>query len=551
MLALNGNRIKRRLPLYEYQIEGCNKVEEEWEKFNRVLGACATGGGKSLLVGELIARRVERGQRCLMLAHQRKLVSQFSQVTERDFGIWSTMEMGGRRSEDSPLVCATVQTMVSRIRSGHINPEEFDMVVWDESHHCSSETHMEIDRAFPHAKHIGITATPVASGQRDLMKWFDVKAFDVKLTWLIEHGYLCRLENLNIPINIQVDDSEVRSGDFKEEMLGSAIDPYLEGCADWLATAPEAQGRASLIFQPLIRTSKRFVELLKERGLKAAHIDGTMGDDERERILRDFALGNITHLSNSMLLTEGVDMPWVSLILNLRLTKSWVLYCQIIGRGTRLFSPLKNGLKGTKWGHKESCLVVDPLWLCEEINPMRLPNLISADEEDAAAIDAVMKKQMAKGGKGDLMAAAGDVKAQKEEALRMRMEANSKRKSRLVDACEFFLRMGQPEFGEYEALNDNEARPIKSSLSEKQMNWLTKSKFDLDSIKNYGHAKHVLNALGERAKSGLSTLAQISYASSLGMDKDEAFRMSFKDISSWIDSHAPPKPSYMKNWKRH
>lgn len=541
LAAFNGTKIKRRLPLYEYQLDGCDKVEEAWEEFPRALGACATGGGKSLLAGEIIARQVERGNRCLMLAHQRSLVDQFAFVTERDFGIWSTVEMGGRRSEESPLVCATTQTMVSRIRNGDMNPEDFSVVIWDESHHCSSNTHQEIAKAFPHAKHLGITATPVASGQRDLMKWFDVKAFDIKLTWLIENGYLCRLENLNIPINIRVDDSEIRAGDFKEEQIGSAIDPYLEGCSEWLATAPEAQGRACLIFQPLIRTSKRFTELLLKRGLKAAHIDGTMNDEERKRILRDFALGNITHLSNSMLLTEGVDMPWVNLILNLRLTRSWTLFVQIIGRGTRLFDPAKNGLKGTTWPKKESCLIVDPLWQCDEINPMKLPNLVSADEEEAKAIEAVMRKQMAGGKKGDLMAAIGDLKALKEEQLAQRMAANAKKKARFVDCVEFFSRCHMPELVDYEPLNDTEARPAASSLTEKQKSWLEKSRFQLDGI-CYGQAKKILDTLGERAKNRKGTVAQIKYSISLGYPEDKAWEADFDTLSAYIEKNKPEQP---------
>jgi len=544
--ALSGSKITRRLPLHPYQLDGVLKTEAAWEECDRALGVCATGGGKSLLAGELIARRVGNGERCLMLAHTRKLVSQFSEVTERDYGIWSTMDMGGSYSQDSPLVCSTVQSMVARIRDGHINPEEFSMVTWDEGHHALTATHQEIANAFPHAKHFGITATPMASGQRDLMQFFQQKAFDVSLQWLIENGYLARLENLNIPITIEVK-SDTKTGDFREEEVGAAIEPYLEQCAKWIATAPEAKGKCSLVFQPLRQTSRKFIGMLKDMGVNCEHVDGEMSDYERKRIQYQLEMGEIDLVSNAMLWTEGIDIPPVNLLMNLRLTKSWVLFCQIIGRATRLFDPSRNGLPGTKWGRKDSALIVDPLWLCDEHNPMRMPALIAKDKTEAEEIENEMKKQMAAGRKGDVIEAAATAKNLREEALRARLEANAKRKSRLLSCAQFFANTHLPDWASYEPLNDLEARPIKY-LTEKQAGWLQRSGLDMSSISNMGQAKKVLDTLGERFEKGLATAKQAAFAVSLGMPEDQAWAMPFAQMKEWLDKNAPPAP--WKKWKK-
>lgn len=539
MLAhFNGSKIQRRLPLRPYQSQGCDSIEDAWKDSDLVLAELATGAGKSLLAGELIARRVERGERCLMLAHTRKLVEQFAQVTEKDYGIWSTIEMGQSRSEDSPLVCASVQTLKNRLRKEKFSTDEFSLVIWDESHHVLSATHQEIAKAFPHAKHLGITATPMASGQRDLMKFFQTKACSVKLDWLIQNGFLARLEHLNIPISIRIK-SEAKTGDITEEECGAAIEPYLESCAEWLATSPEAKGKCSLVFQPLIQTSMKFVAMLKERGVKAEHMDGTMDSEKRARILKSYMMGDIHVISNSMLLTEGVDLPPVNLLMNLRCTRSWVLWCQMIGRATRLFDPAKNGLPGTKWGKKDSALIVDPLWICDDLNPMKMPNLIAKDEEEAKAIEKEMKKQAKSGGKSDLIEAMNSVSAEREETLRRRLEAMAKRKSRLVDSVEFFVNaIHRPDLAEWEPMSQKDLAP----LTDGQRSCLEKNGIDLESIKGFGHASMLIDNLKrERWDKDLATLKQVKYALSLGADEGWAWKATFKEVSEYLNSNAPKK----------
>ena len=73
-------------------------------------------------------------------------------------------------------------------------------------------------------------------------------------------------------------------------------------------------------------------------------------------------------------------------------------------------------------------------------------------------------RDAAERGEADLLKARADARAEREERLRQKLEAMAKRRSRLVNAMDFFARMHMPELAEYEPLNDEEARP-KSSLT--------------------------------------------------------------------------------------
>jgi superfamily II DNA or RNA helicase len=519
--ALTGSPVIRRHKPHPYQTEAIEKTQEAWKENDRVLGCCATGGGKTYIAGELIARNWERGGRTLMLAHTRELVFQFARATEANFGIWSTVEAGGTRADESPLVCSTVQSCINRLRKGILKAEDYSLIVWDESHHVMSQTHLEIAKYFPHAKHFGITATPVRTDLKDLLQFFDCKAFDIPMTQLIGDGYLSRLVIKNIPIHIRLERTK-NSGDISEEDVAHAIEPYLESCAD--ALVEHGKGRCSLVFTPLISTSIKFCGMLKERGMKAEHVSGQTDTDEQKAIKRRFEMGETEVVTNSMIWSEGLDIRPINLLMSLRPTSSWSLYTQCVGRCTRTFDPVKDGLPGTRWPLKTESIILDPLWLYDQ-HIQRPETLFAANEEEAKEIGKKLKEK--KGG-GDLLAAFGDMMHEREEALKKRLEAMSQRKSREIDALELSVALHIPELAEYEPLS----RWEKEAMTQGQREFLLKNKIDLSTVKDRGHASKICDALIARVKSGMGTIAQAHYATSLG--HPDAYNRSFEDLGIFI-----------------
>lgn len=88
------------------------------------------------------------------------------------------------------------------------------------------------------------------------------------------------------------------------------------------------------MFLPLVKTSQKFRDILNEKGFKAAEVNGN--SEDRAEVLQDFENDKYNVLCNSMLLTEGWDCPSVDCVVVLRPTKVRGLYCQMVGRGTRL-----------------------------------------------------------------------------------------------------------------------------------------------------------------------------------------------------------------------
>jgi superfamily II DNA or RNA helicase len=73
----------------------------------------------------------------------------------------------------------------------------------------------------------------------------------------------------------------------------------------------------------------------REHGIKAEHIDGNTPRGERDTVLARLAAGDITVVSNCMVLTEGWDLPDLGCCVLARPTKKMGLYRQMGGRVLR------------------------------------------------------------------------------------------------------------------------------------------------------------------------------------------------------------------------
>ena len=224
-------------------------------------------------------------------------------------------------------------------RLDRFKPDHFGTIIIDEAHHALSPSYRNVIDYFDGAKVLGVTATPDRGDMKNLGEVFDSLAYEYRITQAIKQGYLCKIKALTIPLKLDLSGVGIAAGDYKAGEVGTALDPYLDQIADQMAE--HCMNRKTVVFLPLIATSQKFRGILEKRGFRAAEVNGD--SEDRAEILADFEAGKYNVLCNSMLLTEGWDCPSVDCIVVLRPTKVRGLYCQMVGRGTRL-SPGKDHL---------------------------------------------------------------------------------------------------------------------------------------------------------------------------------------------------------------
>ena len=218
-------------------------------------------------------------------------------------------------------------------------------------------------------------------------------------------------------------------------------------------------------------------------------------------------------LCNSMLLTEGWDCPSVDCVVVLRPTKVRSLYSQMVGRGTRLYPG------------KEHLLLLDFLWHTERHELCHPANLICENEEVAQKMTANLEEA---GCPIDIEAAekqaAGEVIAQREEALAKRLEEMKHRKKKLVDPFQFEMSIQAEDLSGYKPSFGWEMAPP----SDKQKEILEKHGIFPDEIENAGKAAKLLERLKTRKEEGLTTPKQIRFLESRG----------FQHVGTWTFEQA-------------
>lgn len=498
--------------LRPYQEESVRAVRREWEDGRmRTLLVLPTGCGKTIVFCRLAELSVEAGKRVLILAHREELLGQAADKLKRATGLVCAREKAEETCLGSffRVVVGSVQTLQREKRLHAFPPDYFDVIIIDEAHHALAAGYRQVLDYFPAARVLGVTATPDRGDRRDLGQVFDSLAYEYTLPQAVREGYLCPIKALTVPLKMDLTGVAMQNGDYKTGDLGDAIEPYLERIADVIDE--QCQGRQTVIFLPLVRTAQKMRDALCARGIRAEEVHGESAG--RAQTLAAFARGDIQVLCNAMLLTEGWDCPSVSCVVVLRPTKSRALYCQMVGRGTRL-APGKTEL-----------LLLDFLWMTERHTLCRPAHLLAKTEEVAQAMEkrledaAAVPEQVAMDLTELEEMAETDVVRQREEALAKALDEMKKRKRTLVDPLQFAMSIQAEDLAAYTPTFAWEGGPP----TEKQLAALEKYGIYAGEVQSAGQAQALLDKLAIRRQSGLTTPKQIRFLEGRG----------FQHVGTW------------------
>ena len=495
------------MELRPYQQEAREAIFEQWDGgVLKTLLVLPTGCGKTIVFAKVTEDCVRRGDRVLILAHRGELLEQAADKIRQSTGLGCAVEKAEETCMGSwfRVVVGSVQTMMREKRLGQFPEDYFQTIIIDEAHHCISDSYQKVLNHFSSAKILGVTATPDRGDMRNLGSYFESLSYEYTLPKAIKEGYLSPIRALTIPLKIDMTGVGVQAGDFKASDISTALDPYLQGIAQEMEKY--CKDKKTVVFLPLVKTSQKFRDLLNAHGFRAAEVNG--GSQDRSEVLEAFDRGEYNVLCNSMLLTEGWDCPSVDCVVVLRPTKVRSLYCQMVGRGTRL-SPGKDHL-----------LLLDFLWHTERHELCHPASLICQDEEVAKKMTEHIEQA---GCPVDIeeaeKTAAEDVVAQREEALAKQLEEMKRRKKKLVDPLQFEMSIQAEDLSGYVPAFGWEMGPP----SEKQKATLEKLGILPDQIENAGKAAKILDRLDKRKEEGLTTPKQIRFLEGRG----------FQHVGTW------------------
>lgn len=508
----------------------------------------------TVLFSHIASREVQRGGRVLILAHTDELLEQARDKLFRATGLISDKEKADEMaSQSAKVVVASVQTLSRKTRLMGFRDDHFSLVIVDEAHRSLAESYQRILRYFHFGAHavaeewempppdlptihkakiLGVTATPDRGDKRSLGEFFQGVAYEYGLLQGVRDGYLVRPIVRNVPIKIDLKGIKRIAGDLSAEDLAIRITPFLKAIASAIKT--EAGNRKTVVFTPSVETARLVAEACRENGLLADFVSG--GCTDRDHKIAAFDKGPAgSVIACAMLLVEGWDCDTASCVCILRPTKIRSMFVQAVGRTTRPLSGLIDRLSTAEErveaiakSAKPNCMILDPLWLSDNLELIRPVDLVITKKEIREKIEDL---------DGDLISEAEKAERDLLKSLEKAAKKHSRKTSRTVDPLVFAVNVGDNALKEYTPVEPWEA----TAPDQDQINFLKENGIDTSQVLCRGHAAKIMERLKSRKNLGLCTPKQMNFLIKMGISENEAALTSFdnarKIIYRRVSSH--------------
>lgn len=324
----------------EYQIEGCDKISQLYQKgIKRIVRQLPTGAGKTKEFSMLTARFIAKiNSGVLILVNREVLAKQTISTLYNDFGIKADAIMAGAKSSGHRQVkVSMVETAFKRLSKDSQYFGKIGLLIVDEAHYGEFK---KIYSYFPNSLIIAVTATPVFSTKKDPMKnYFDEIVVGPSVQDIINLGSLVSNETFVIK-GVNTKKFGVKNGEYDQHQMGSEYSNYKHVHNTVDAYKKLCNNEKTIIFNCNIEHSKLVMNAFIEAGYtNIRHLDGTEKDPTPT--LNWFAKTQGAILCNVMKLTAGFDEPSIINVIANYSTLSLTKWLQSVGRASRPY-PNKN-----------------------------------------------------------------------------------------------------------------------------------------------------------------------------------------------------------------
>jgi DNA repair protein RadD len=291
-----------------------------------------TGSGKTRIATSLVSKIGNR--RALYIVPSEEIFEQTS-IKLDDLGISHTLLKAGAKPNlyETRILLAMSQTLARRKDTAIFNTWFPDVIFIDEIHKLL-EQHKNIVKLWPRTPVVGLTATPVRLDGKSLANVTPFLVVGPTITDLQRDNFLVKSITYFGP-SPNLKDIRITRGDYEASAVQRAY--MKQGVLD---VVPEhwklrAKGRRTILFAPGVESSKRLVQVYRDHGIRAEHVDGETPKKDRKKALEKLRNHQIDVLCNVGLFIEGLDIVEVDCITLCQPTKSVARYLQQVGRGLR------------------------------------------------------------------------------------------------------------------------------------------------------------------------------------------------------------------------
>lgn len=338
--------------LKPYQNQAVRNTVGLLEQGKNPLIIMATGTGKTVVGSSIIKERIAQGKKILWLAHREELIDQAKAQIDNICQISSGLERAEHKANlNENVIVGSVPTLRKSRLDSRFSEIPIDDIFIDECHHATADSYQTVLEFFKsrfNSNVVGLTATPDGAKGEGLKSIFTDIAYNYSLLEAIKDGNLCDLIGIRVDCEIDLSGIKTIAGDLDQGALDEAMSSKIFTIGEGIVK--ETTGKRTIVFTVSVRMAFMLEGLLAENGIKAKALSGESSVEERRQTISQFRRGEITHLINCALFTEGFDCPEIEAVVIACPTKSRTKYSQMVGRGTRL-SPGKSHCLLVEFGY--------------------------------------------------------------------------------------------------------------------------------------------------------------------------------------------------------
>lgn len=345
--------------LRPYQQKAKEDIFAAWDACDNVMFQMPTGTGKTRLFTSIISDIKAWGisndidAKILIIAHRVELIEQISESLDRYKVPHGVIAGGKERNLRHQVQVASIQTITHRTNYDVASELAIDFIIIDEAHHSAANSYRKLWQMYPHAKKLGVTATPWRMDHRGFTDLYErlilskpIKDF-IAEGWLAPYCYYSVQGTSDVRREIDnINEFDV-SGDYKTSALERVMDNGAIRANLLKSYLTIAKGKKGIIYSVSRRHSEHICHEYRGEGINIVSIDSETPRDERRLYVQRFKKGLIDIIVNVDIFSEGFDCPDIEFIQLARPTRSLVKYLQQVGRGLR---PVEG---------KGKCLILD------------------------------------------------------------------------------------------------------------------------------------------------------------------------------------------------
>lgn len=237
------------------------------------------------------------------------------------------------------------------------------VLIVDEAHHAIADTYSRLVEATSFegdpVRVVGFTATPMRGVEHENPEWKSLFQRLYEAITITEAIRDKRLTNFYIIKDLvgSLGETEYETTKKQNEAAQTSIMEKIEYIFNKVSSLDRS--RPTVFITPTTAAAVKVATYFSSRGIPVKEILGTTPEDSRDRLLKDLAKNKVW-ISSVNVMTEGVDVPEISRVVNLRPSVSPIPYVQGLGRGLRpIYQPKDDGQWLPNFDLKSNCEFAD------------------------------------------------------------------------------------------------------------------------------------------------------------------------------------------------